>query len=110
MGSVLTIGSAVFDIITIAADSDIEKVTLKNATSSFPMLEQGRKIEVSSITQHIGGGVVKVAVTMERLGHDASAMIKIGNDPAGESILKCLEQELSSRPSKAHVTKLFDWA
>jgi len=93
MVSALTIGSAVFDIITIAADTDIEKVTLKNATSSFLMLEQGRKIEALSITQHVGGGAVNAAVAMARLGHQVSALVKMGQDPAGEAILERLTQE-----------------
>ena len=76
----LTIGSAMVDIIAIIADRDVERVTLHNATVSFLLVEQGRKIEAESISTHVGGGAVNVAVALRRLGHPVDALIKIGRD------------------------------
>lgn len=68
-------------------------MTMHDATSSYLMLEQGRKIEAESITPHIGGGAVNAAVAMARLGCDARALIKIGHDANGERILERLAAE-----------------
>lgn len=89
----LTIGSAMYDIIVLAADTDIERMTMHNATSSFLLLEQGRKIEAESISNHVGGGAVNAAVAMARLGVDVSTLIKIGEDANGAHILDRLTQE-----------------
>ena len=51
----LTIGSAMVDIIVLVASRSVERVNTHNATSSFLLLEQGRKIEAESITPHVGG-------------------------------------------------------
>ena len=76
----LAIGSAMIDIIAIIADRDVERVTLHNATISFLLVEQGRKIEAESISIHIGGGGVNVAVALRRFGHPVDALIKLGRD------------------------------
>ena len=46
----VTVGSATVDIITVIADRDIERVSMTNATASFLLLEEGRKIDAKSIT------------------------------------------------------------
>ncbi len=89
----ICIGSAVVDIITIVASRDVERLTMHNATSSFLMFEQGRKIEAESISPHIGGGAVNAAVAMKRLGLDAAALVKLGRDRNGEQVLERLEAE-----------------
>lgn len=89
----ITIGSAMYDIIVVAADRDIERMTMDNATSSFLLLEQGRKIEAESISNHIGGGAVNAAVAMARLEMDVDTLIKIGSDSNGDHILDRLTHE-----------------
>jgi len=89
----ITIGSAMYDIIVLAADTDIERMTMTNATASFLLLEQGRKIEAVSISNHIGGGAVNAAVAMARLGIDVRTLTKIGTDTNGDHILERLTQE-----------------
>lgn len=89
----LSVGSAMVDIIVLVASRSVERMTMHNATSSFLLLEQGRKIEAESITPHVGGGAVNAAVAMARLGCDSRALIKIGQDPNGESILERLAAE-----------------
>ncbi len=81
------------DIITIVASRNVERMTMHNATSSFLLFEQGRKIEADSITPHIGGGAINAAVSMTRLGLAVSPIVKIGQDPNGERILERLADE-----------------
>jgi ribokinase len=81
------------DIIVLVANRSVERMTMHNATSSFLLLEQGRKIEAESITPHIGGGAVNAAVAMARLGCAARALIKIGRDANGDRILERLAAE-----------------
>lgn len=89
----VTIGSAVVDIITIVADADIERMTMQNVASSFLLLEQGRKIDANSISEHVGGGAVNTAVAMVRLGAEVAALIKLGHDLNAERVLACLAEE-----------------
>ncbi|MEQ8349103.1 MAG: carbohydrate kinase family protein [Sneathiellaceae bacterium] len=89
----LCIGSAMADIIVLVADRDVERMTMHNATSSFLLLEQGRKIESESISQHVGGGAVNAAVAMARLGLEAAVLVKIGRDQNGDRIIDRLAVE-----------------
>ncbi len=89
----LCIGSATVDIIVLVRSSDVERMTMHNATSSFLLLEQGRKFDARSITRHIGGGAVNAAVALSRLEFDSSVLVKIANDESGKAILARLEDE-----------------
>ncbi|MEX0582738.1 MAG: carbohydrate kinase family protein, partial [Sneathiella sp.] len=89
----LTIGSATIDVIASVADQDIERMTMHNATSSFLLLEEGRKIDVSSIKSSVGGGGTNSAVALARLGCRTSAFVKTGKDIEGAKIREVLESE-----------------
>jgi len=82
----LTIGSAMMDIITIIADRDVERVSFLNATTSFLMVQPGRKVEAESITIHMGGGAVNVGVALKRLGAEVDVLAKLGDDINAERI------------------------
>jgi ribokinase len=89
----LCIGSAMVDIIVLVASRDVERMTMTNATSSFLLLEQGRKIESESISTHIGGGAINTAVSMARLGMSAGVLVKVGDDQNGGRILDRMTAE-----------------
>lgn len=89
----LTVGSAMVDIIVLVDSRDIERMTMHNATSSFLLLEEGRKIEAESISTHIGGGAINAAVAMARLGVDVHPLVKLGRDANGDRILDRLVVE-----------------
>lgn len=89
----VTVGSAMIDIITVVGDDDIERVTMTNATSSYLLLEQGRKIEAESISIHVGGGAVNAAVSMSRLGLEVAVLSKIGCDLNGKKVRERLKAE-----------------
>lgn len=89
----LCVGSAMLDTVVVVDDDDIERVTMHNATASFLLMEQGRKIDAQSITHHVGGGGVNAAVAAARLGVETAALVKIGNDVNGEKVLSTMQEE-----------------
>ncbi len=89
----LTVGGAMIDTIAVIADERIERMTMRNAETSFLLLEEGRKNEADDISTHCGGGAVNAAVAMARLGHDVAALIKLGQDARAETILSRLAEE-----------------
>lgn len=89
----LTVGGATVDSIAIIASDRIERMVMRNADSSFLLLEEGRKTEALEISNHCGGGAVNAAVAMARLGLDASTIVKLGQDQRADTILSRLEAE-----------------
>jgi ribokinase len=90
---ILTVGGAMIDTIAVIANERIERMTMRNADTSFLLLEEGRKNEAEDISTHCGGGAVNAAVSFARLGHDVSALIKLGQDGRAETILSRLAEE-----------------
>ncbi len=89
----LTVGGAMIDTIAVIANDRIERMTMRNADTSFLLLEEGRKNEAENISTHCGGGAVNAAVALARLGHDVAALIRLGLDSRAETILQRLEAE-----------------
>lgn len=89
----LSIGSVMIDIITVIANDDIELMTLHNMTSSFLMLEQGRKIDAISIDTYVGGGAANTAVCMSRLGLNMDILSLVGKDLNAKRISEKLSLE-----------------
>ncbi len=89
----ITIGSATIDIITSIASDDIERMTLHNSTSSFLLLEPGRKVDAKSIRTYTGGGAVNAGISLARQGYDVSALVRIGKGLNGEKILERFGEE-----------------
>ncbi len=89
----LTVGGAMIDTIAVISNERIERMTMRNADTSFLLLEEGRKNEAEDISTHCGGGAVNAAVALARLGHDVAALIKLGQDARAEAILARLAEE-----------------
>jgi ribokinase len=89
----LTVGGAMIDTIAIIASDRIERMSMRNADSSFLLLEEGRKTEALEISTHVGGGAVNAAVAMARLGLDVATLVKLGKDQRAETVLNHLLQE-----------------
>ncbi|TNE35990.1 MAG: carbohydrate kinase family protein [Alphaproteobacteria bacterium] len=89
----LTIGSATIDVIASVEDQDIERMTMHNATSSFLLLEEGRKIDVSAIKSSVGGGATNSAVALSRLGIETACVVRTGKDIQGKAIREELARE-----------------
>ncbi len=90
---VLTIGGAMIDTIAVVASEHIERMAMRNAETSFLLLEEGRKIEAEDVSTHCGGGAVNAAVSIARLGHETSTLIVLGQDARAETILARLTSE-----------------
>jgi ribokinase len=90
---VLTIGGAMIDTIAVIASERIERMAMRNAETSFLLLEEGRKIEAENVSTHCGGGAVNAAVALARQGHDVSALVVLGQDARAETILARLSDE-----------------
>src|SRR3990170_6060370 len=89
----LTIGGATIDTIAIIESERIERMTMRNAESSFLLLEEGRKTEALEVSTHCGGGAVNTAVAMSRLGLDVATLLKLGHDARADVILERLKAE-----------------
>ena len=89
----LTIGGAMVDTIAIIDSDRIERISMRNADTSFLLLEEGSKTEAHEIATHCGGGAVNAAVSMARLGVDVAALVKLGQDQRAETILARLQAE-----------------
>ncbi len=94
----ITFGSAMIESIAIISDDRIERMSMRNADSSFLLLEEGRKTEAEEISQHVGGGAVNTAVAMARLGYDVATVLKVGQDDRAETVLRRLaDEKISTR-------------
>lgn len=94
----LTVGSAMIDTIAIIASDSIERMSMRNAESSFLLLEEGRKTDALDVSTHCGGGAINTAVAMSRLGLDVAALAKLGRDARAEVILaRLMEEKVSTR-------------
>jgi ribokinase len=91
--NVLTIGGAMVDTIVTIASDKIEQMKMRNAESSFLLLEEGQKTEAEQISTHCGGGGVNAAVAAARLGHTTSVIAKVGCDAKAKAILDRLREE-----------------
>ena len=90
---ILTVGSALIDTIAVIASERIERMAMRNADTSFLLLEEGRKNEAQEVSTHCGGGAVNTAVGLSRLGHDVAALVKVGQDARAETIMARLAEE-----------------
>jgi ribokinase len=98
---VLSLGSAMIDSIAIIESERVERMTMRNAETSFLLLEEGQKTEALEISTHCGGGAVNAAVAYARLGFDAASIIKLGRDQRADTILNRLTEEgVSTRWAK----------
>lgn len=95
---VLTVGGAMIDTIAIIDSNRIELMKMRNADTSFLLLEEGRKTEALEISAHCGGGAVNTAVAMARLGCDVATIIKLGQDARAEIVLgRLADERISAR-------------
>lgn len=88
--NVLTIGGATQDIFLQYENAQ----TIEFEEHSFLILEEGKKIDVQQLYYATGGGATNSAVAFARLGFSVMIMSKIGDNCAGETIIKELEAAL----------------
>ena len=91
MARIVSLGSALQDIYLIDRD-DFGSFEFENI-SRFKSLEIGSKYDIDKLDFYVGGGGTNSAVTFARAGHEAIYFGNLGHDPAGEAILKLLDDE-----------------
>jgi sugar/nucleoside kinase (ribokinase family) len=89
----MTIGGATQDIFIRYKYPEMMQLELDTKKRNFLLLEEGRKIDVSNLDYHTGGGATNSAVSFSRLGFDVRTFFKIGPDKAAEFVLQRLEHE-----------------
>lgn len=91
MARIVSLGSALEDIYLIDRD-DFGSFEF-GSISMFKNLEIGSKYDIDKLDFFIGGGGTNSAVTFARNNHEAVYFGNIGHDPAGEAVLKKLDEE-----------------
>jgi ribokinase len=91
MARVLTIGGATLDTIITYEDMETLIHQRRGASQSYLLLEEGKKIEVVHQEVASGGGATNTAVSFKRQGYEVTLFCKLGQDLAGDVILKELK-------------------
>ncbi len=91
MARIVSLGSALQDLYLIDHD-DFGSLSL-GGVSIFKDLKIGSKVDIDKIKFFIGGGGTNSAVTFAKNGHEAIFIGNIARDPAGEAVLKKLDEE-----------------
>ena len=89
--TIVSIGGAVQD--AFLSHSDEFKAVCERPNECFLKLELGEKADVNNVDFSTGGGATNASVTFARQGLNAVFMGTIGHDPAGEAVLKALDDE-----------------
>jgi ribokinase len=86
---VITIGSAAQDVYLMGKTFRVQrdKKSPTGQSLSFPF---GSKIEVDRMLVEVGGGGTNTAVTFSRLGLRTACVVKVGNDAAGDHVIRVL--------------------
>jgi len=91
MLSILTLGGATIDTILEYSEPETLNLQSTHGTLSYLLLEEGKKIEVTSLGFYTGGGATNSAVAFKRLGFHVAAFFKVGMDAQGERIFQELQ-------------------
>ena len=86
----LCVGGATQDV--FLSESEAFEPVRENS-QWFEKLELGEKFDVNKIDFNTGGGATNAAVTFARQGHESVFLGSVGNDPAGEMVLRSLNGE-----------------
>ena len=90
---VVSVGSAVRDVMFYTSDAELVKNPKKDPTKlKFIGFEYGAKIHSTHVVQSLGGGAANTAVGMSRLGLRNAALVSVGQDANGDSILGALSE------------------
>lgn len=89
---ILTIGAAMRDLFLEYENPQRMPVTLEGANIVCLLLEEGKKIELTRLSQYTGGGSTNAACSFTKLGFSVSSFFKIGTDSEGAFIISTLQQ------------------
>lgn len=88
---IVTLGAAVQDVFLMGSMLKAKRdVRSHDFVEQFPL---GAKVEIDRVVFSSGGGATNAAVTFARHGFETAFMGKIGDDPAGQYILRELQTD-----------------
>lgn len=93
---VITIGSAARDVFLFLERADASVIANPKRDPKrrkLVALEHGAKIDVARSSRTVGGGGANAAVTFERLGLKAAAVVRVGDDEDGRAVEAALRHE-----------------
>ncbi|MFA6042764.1 MAG: carbohydrate kinase family protein [Patescibacteria group bacterium] len=94
---IITIGSATQDVYLFGKALRVKR-DATSPTGSTLAVPFGAKIELDRMLVEVGGGGTNTAVTFSRLGLRTACVVKVGNDAAGDHVIRILrEHKVSSR-------------
>ncbi len=88
----ITIGSATIDAFIDTNTATVVSVATVTDSREFMAYPYGAKIEIDDFKNATGGGAVNTATNFANLGFKTSAIIKIGKELQGKSVINTLEQ------------------
>ncbi|MDP2789822.1 MAG: carbohydrate kinase family protein [bacterium] len=86
---VITIGSATQDVYLMSKAFRFVR-DRRSSTGSFEEFAFGSKVELDDLLQEVGGGATNAAVTFQRQGLRTACVCKVGDDPAGDDVVRTL--------------------
>ena len=91
MARVAILGAALQDLYLIDRD-DLTPLEIGD-TAIYGKIAVGSKIDIDRIKYDVGGGGLNVAISLSRFGHDTILLSNIGEDVAGDAIMRKLDAE-----------------
>ncbi len=92
MFDIITIGSATLDAFIETKVANIVSVSSITDKKEFMAYPYGSKIEIDDFRYATGGGAVNTAANFSNLGFKTSAIVKIGDDIQGKTIIDALDK------------------
>lgn len=89
--NILTIGAAMRDLFLEYENPQSMTFDIEGRTVSCIILEEGKKIELATITYATGGGATNSAFSFSKQGFNVSSFFKLGNDHQGNEIINALK-------------------
>lgn len=87
---VITIGSATQDVYLISKDFCVVR-DRRSPTGASEEFAFGSKVELDDLLQEVGGGATNAAVTFRRQGLRTACVCRVGNDAAGDDVIRVLQ-------------------
>lgn len=91
MARIVSLGAALQDLYLI--DHDDLTPTAVGGAAFLGKILVGSKVDVDKIRYEVGGGGVNSAISFARHGHEAVFLGNIAKDPAGNAVVRALDQE-----------------
>lgn len=93
MKHIVTVGNLIKDLFMHHDTTDTLSLCCQQHKQTFLVLEEGKKIELSTLKHHVGGGAANSATACARLGNTVTLLAKVGTDVDADFLLQKLQKE-----------------